>query len=282
MKNVTKVLWGIGLSSLAIVGYAGVSFLPGLIYKKGYTAQEIKRLIVVGHRGGAGLGPENTLLAIERGIQAGADMIEIDIHQTKDGKVVVCHDQSIDRTTTGTGLIRDLTLKEIRATRIVDENGNVTNQTIPTLDEVLDLINGRVKLLVEIKRTQDIYQGIEQKLVDAINAHNAGSWVVAQSFNDSVLENLHAISPDLRLEKLWVGKFAGLGTGFDINFCKYDLEKYSYVSSFNFFYLAVTKSMIDQLHQHGIQVKIWTVKGPEDTPHLPVDGIITNYPDLWK
>lgn len=282
MKNVTKVLWGIGLSSLAIVGYAGVSFLPGLIYKKGYTAQEIKRLIVVGHRGGAGLGPENTLLAIERGIQAGADMIEIDIHQTKDGKVVVCHDQSIDRTTTGTGLIRDLTLKEIRATRIVDENGNVTNQTIPTLDEVLDLINGRVKLLVEIKRTQDIYQGIEQQLVDAINAHNAGSWVVAQSFNDSVLENLHAISPDLRLEKLWVGKFAGLGTGFDINFSKYDLEKYSYVSSFNFFYLAVTRSMIDQLHQHGIQVKIWTVKGPEDTPHLPVDGIITNYPDLWK
>lgn len=282
MKNVTKVLWGLGLSSLAIVGYAGVSFLPGIIYKKGYTAQEIKRLVVVGHRGGAALGPENTLLAIERGIQAGADMIEIDIHQTKDGKVVVCHDQSIDRTTTGTGLIRDLTLKEIRATRIVDENGNVTNQTIPTLDEVLDLIDGRVQLLVEIKRTHDIYKGIEQQLVDAINAHNAGSWVVAQSFNDSVLENLHAISPDLRLEKLWIGKFAGTGTGFDINFSKYDLEKYSHVSSFNFFYLAVTKSMIDQLHQHGIEVKIWTVKGPEGTPHLPVDGIITNYPDLWK
>lgn len=275
------VLAGVGSVAL-VAGYAAVSALSNVFYKKGYTAQEIARLIVVAHRGGAALGPENTLLAIERGIASGADMVEIDIHQTSDGKVVVCHDESIDRTTNGRGLIRDLTFEEIRGFNIVDKDGNVTDQKIPTLDEVLDLIDGKVKLLVEIKRTADIYQGIEQQLVDAIAAHKASSWVVAQSFNDSVLEKLHAISPDLRLEKLWVFKLRGVDDAVDGWVNDYSYEKYNYVSSFNFYYRSVTDSLIDEIHRHGKEVKIWTVGSPADTPHLPVDGIITDHPDLWR
>ncbi len=277
-----KLLWA-GLGSAALLlGYAAASVAPNVFYKKNYTPGQISRLIVVGHRGGANLGPENTLLAISRGIAAGADMIEIDIHQTRDGKLVVCHDQSIDRTTTGHGLIRELTLDEIRSFDIVDSQGNVCDLKIPTLDEVLDFVDGRVKLLVEIKRTGDIYQGIEQQLVDAIRSHNAGAWVVAQSFNDSVLENLHACDPGLRLEKLWVCKLAGLPVGIDGTLSSYTYEKYSYVSSFNFYYRAVTTTMVDDIHAHGKEVKIWTVPGPADTPTLPVDGVITNDPDLWR
>lgn len=282
MNKGGKIWWAAIGSCVAVLGYVAVSVVPNLFYTRNYTPEEIKRLIVVAHRGGAALGPENTLAAIKKGMEAGADMIEIDIHQTADGKVVVCHDQSIDRTTTGKGLIRDLTFDEIRSFNIVDKDGNVTDQKIPTLDEVMDLIDGKTKLLVEIKRTNDIYQGIEQQLVDAIAAHEAAGWVVAQSFDDSVLEILHQISPELRLEKLWVCKLAGLPEGIDGGLSEYSFSKYDYISSFNFFYMSVTDDMIKKIHDHGKEVKIWTVGAPKSTPHLNVDGIITDHPDLWQ
>lgn len=280
MKKTSKII--LLSSCVAILGYTAASVFPNILYKKNYTPKEIASLTVVAHRGGASLGPENSLLAIERGIGAGADMIEIDIHQTADGKLVVCHDQSIDRTTNGKGNIRDMTLEEIRKFKIVDSNGNITDLQIPTLDEVMNLIDGKVKLLVEIKRTANIYQGIEQSLVNTISAHHAEGWVIAQSFNDSVLENLHAISPNLRLEKLWVCKLAGLPEGIDGTLSEYSFEKYSYISSFNFYFRSVTKDMIESIHAHGKEVKIWTVGAPAATPSLPVDGIITDYPNLWR
>lgn len=282
MKKGNKIFLAGVLPCLAIAGYAAASVIPNIFSKKNYSPAEIKKLIIVAHRGGAGLGPENSLYTIEKGIEAGADMIEIDIHLTLDGKLVVCHDQSIDRTTNGSGLIRKLTLEEIKKFNILDSKGNLTDQKIPTFDEVLDLIDGRVKLLVEIKRRGDIYLGIEGKMVEAIEAHDARSWIVAQSFNDSVLENLHDIDPELRLEKLWVCKLAGVPIGIDGTLSDYSYDKYSYISSFNFFFQSVTKSMIDDIHRHGKEVKIWTVRAPENTPYLPVDGIITNYPDLWQ
>lgn len=282
MISTNKIIFGGVLPCLALIGYTMASVTPNIFYKKNYSPAQIRKLIVVAHRGGAALGPENTLATIENGIAAGADMIEIDIHQTLDGKLVVCHDQSINRTTTGSGLIRELTLEEIRKYYIIDRDGNVTDQKMPTFDEVLDLIAGRVKLLVEIKRTGNIYEGIEAKMIDAIKNHDAESWVVAQSFNDSVLENLHKIDSQLRLEKLWVCKLAGLPLGIDGTISNYAYDKYSYVSSFNFFYTSVTKSMIEDIHRHGKEVKIWTVGSPEKTPYLDVDGIITNHPDLWR
>ncbi|MDE6379303.1 MAG: hypothetical protein K2L11_02425 [Muribaculaceae bacterium] len=282
MKKANKIIFTGVLPCLAIAGYAAFSVIPNIFYKKNYSPSEIRNLIVVAHRGGAALGPENSLYTIEKGMAAGADMIEIDIHQTLDGQLVVCHDQSLDRTTNGKGLIRDLTLEQIRKYRLLDSNGQITDQKIPTFEEVLDLIDGKVKLLVEIKRTGNIYQGIEDRMVAAIKSHNAESWTVAQSFDDSVLENLHAIDSSLRLEKLWVCKMAGLPLGVGGTLSEYSYEKYDYVSSFNFFYHSVTKSMVDDIHRHGKEVKIWTVGSPEETPHLPVDGIITNYPHLWK
>lgn len=282
MKKKNKIILAGIIPCVALVGYTAASVLSNIFYKKNYPPAQIARLTVVAHRGGAALGPENTLLTIARGMAAGADMIEIDIHQTADGKLVVCHDQSIDRTTDGSGLIRELTLDEIRSHNIVDEDGNVTDLKIPTFDEVLELVDGKVKLLVEIKRTGDIYKGIESQMIDAVAAHNAQSWVVAQSFDDSVLENLHGIDPQLRLEKLWVFKFAGLPVGVDGSLSGYSFDKYSYVSSFNFYYQSVTKDMVDKIHANGKEVKIWTVGSPADTPWLPVDGIITNHPDLWR
>lgn len=275
-----KMIW-ILIILLVPILYVATAFVPSFLAERGYLRDELGNFTVVGHRGGASLGPENTLTCIERGIEAGAEMIEIDIHLTKDGQLIVCHDQTVDRTTDGRGRIRDLTLAEIKRLHVVYQ-GKTTDETLPTLDEVLDLIDGRCDLLIEIKRTGDIYQGIEQKMLETVRAHNAKSWVVVQSFNDSVLENTHRLDPSVRLEKLIVLKFPGLPFIFDTSFSRFSYEKYSYIESFNFFYGAVNRSLINDIHAHKREVKLWTLEERSKAPHWPIDGIITNRPDDWQ
>lgn len=270
------------LAFVLSVAYLLSPFLPSLFVGKGYDEATIKKMHIVGHRGGASLGLENTLSCIERGIEAGADAIEVDIHLTKDGQLLVCHDQTVDRTTNGKGKICDLTLAEIQQLKVVDADGRQTEEHLPTLDEVLTLVDGRCQLLVEIKRTGTLYQGIEQKTIDEIRRHDAEAWTVMQSFNDSVLENLHALDPKVRLEKLIVAKFTGLPVILDVGLTRFSFEKYSYVASFNVFSRALSQSFIDSAHAHGKEVKAWTLEDVASAPSWPVDGIITNRPDDWK
>lgn len=242
---------------------------------------------VIAHRGGASLAPENTLSCFKKGIESGADMLELDIHLTKDGHIVVCHDQTVDRTTNGKGKIRDLTLDEISKLCIIDSDGRITNEKIPTLQDVFSLVNDyrnsgcNVKLLVEIKRTHNIYQGIEEKLINMILNYDAKNWVVVQSFNDFAIEKIHSFAPDIRVEKLAFYKFPFIPFIVDGNHISYfSYKKYHYVSSFNFYYRIVTPSLINDIHSHKKEIKIWTIE--DDFPQMDVDGIITNRPDLIK
>lgn len=266
----------------AIVIYMTIPMAANLFAEKKYSSKNIYKMTIIGHRGGSDLAPENTLLCIDKGISAGADMIEIDIHMSKDGELIVCHDRTIDRTTNGKGKICDMTLSEIKKYKIKDSSGNITDETIPTLDEVLNLVNGKSRLLIEIKRTKKLYRGIESKLLGKIRKYNAYDWVVVQSFNDSVLETLYALDKKIRLEKLIILKLQWLPVIFDGTFTRFSYDKYHYISSFNYYHKTVSKKLIDDIHSHGKEIKVWTLKGPEDTTYLPVDGIITDRPDLWK
>ncbi len=274
-------MWIIIIALALMALYAFLTIAPNCFVKRGINPNDPPRTIVA-HRGGADLAPENTLACIERGMEAGAHMIEIDIHLSKDNRIIVCHDQSIDRTTNGSGLIREMTLEELKQYAITDEEGNPTDQHLPTLEEVLELINGQTKLLIEIKRTDDIYAGIEGILLATLKRYQATDWCVVQSFNDSVLENIHALDPSIRLEKLIICKFFGLPFIFDGTFTQFNLKKYDYIASFNFYYQAPSRQLINKLHRAGKEVKIWTLLGPDDTPNIPVDGIITNRPDLFE
>lgn len=275
--------WVIGVSTLAVVtGYTILTIVPNMFIKKGIEIEKVKNMQIIAHRGGAGLGLENTLSCIENGIACGADIIEIDVHLTKDGHLLVCHDQTVDRTTNGKGKIREMTLDEIRKLQVVDANGNLTEEHLPTLTEVLELIDGQVTLLIEIKRTKKIYQGIEEKVVNEIEKFQASSWVIIQSFNDSVLEKIYAVNSQQRLEKLIICKFWGLPFIFDGTFTRFSLKKYNYISSFNIFYKSASLGFIKDIHKQGKEVKIWTLNEPEKTPDLPVQGVITDRPDLWN
>ena len=157
---------------------------------------------IIAHRGGAGLGNENTLSCISKGLSFGPSMVEIDVHLTSDCEVVVCHDPYIDRTTDGKGVIREMTLEEVKAAHIVDSSGNSTGESIPTLREVIEHIGGQAAILMEIKREDDTDDGLERFCLDIIYEYGIEKTVTVQSFNDIVLERFHAMDPSIRLEKL--------------------------------------------------------------------------------
>lgn len=238
--------------------------------------------LIIAHRGGAALGTENSLSCIEKGIDTGAHMVEVDLHLTADNRIVVCHDQRVDRTTNGHGNIEQLTLRQLQTLRLLRHDGSVSDETIPTLEQVLDLCHGRCRLLLEIKKQHARqYQGIEALADSIVKAHGMENEVVFQSFNDDVLATLHNINPSLRLEKLLVAKIGNLII--DNGFSWFSWDKYHYVASFNIHRLFGSRRFIDTMHAHGKEVKIWTLKRPEQLkPSLQPDGIITDRPDLFN
>ena len=236
---------------------------------------------VTAHRGGAWLGNENTLSCIERGIAAGSDLVEIDVHKTLDGAVVVCHDETIDRTTDGKGRIEEMTLAQIRQARILDKDGNPTEETIPTLEEVLQLIDGRCGLLLEIKLNRDEqYPGIVPDALALVDAAGMHDKTIIQSFNDLILEQAHALDPTMRLEKLLVCRLP-FGLCFDVRLHRFSFDRYGYVASFNPFYRLTSKRFIRKAHAAGKEVRLWTVNKPVRRLR-EADGVITNDPTIWR
>lgn len=234
--------------------------------------------IIVAHRGGAGLGMENSLSCIEKGIEVGADMVEIDIHLTADGRIVVCHDRKVNRTTNGKGRIAEMTLAEIQQLRLLDKDGNPSNETLPTLEQVLELCKGRCQMLIEIKKKKGLYEGIEVLADSLVKQYGMQDQVVFQSFNDEVLFKLHEIDPTLKIEKLL---FYLMGnTIFDGTFTVFSTEKYEFVESFNIYNAFASQRFIRRMHEMGKEVKVWTVNKQKKVP-VGVDGIITNRPDLF-
>lgn len=237
-------------------------------------------MTVTAHRGGAFLGYENTLSCILKGIATGVDAVEIDVHQSADGALIVCHDPTLDRTTDTQGKIEAMTLAEIKAARIVDAEGQPTDETVPTLEEVLEVVKGRCNLLLEVKRNRkDQYPGIEAQILAAIDAAGMRETTVFQSFDDLVLENFYALDNTLRLEKLLVMRLP-FGLCFDMHLTRFSLEKYHYITSFNIHHSFASRRFIRQMHEAGKEVKVWTLNDPAKLPE-GVDGVITNDPRLF-
>src|SRR5437868_4519466 len=147
--------------------------------------QERGRVWVVGHRGAMGHCPENTFASFERGLQLGADWIEMDVHLSRDGALIVIHDETLDRTTNGRGYVKDHTLAELK--RLDAGNG----ERIPTLHEVLDWAKNRKAILdIEIKNAPVYYDGIESKVVDALDSSGMTERSVVISFDHQAVKRV--------------------------------------------------------------------------------------------
>ncbi len=222
----------------------------------------MNRIKIIGHRGAAGLEPENTLRSFKKSLALGVDEIELDVLESRDGQIVVIHDDKLDRTTNGHGNVKNFTLAKLK-------NLNAgKGEKIPTLKEVFDLLKKYPKAIVnvEIKKT-----GYEKKVADLIKKYKFYHRAVVISFLPKAIKKIKALDKVIK---------TGLDVGRSFDPQKISrklksdvlLPKYTLVNAQN---LSVSRKL-------GFKVIVWTVDQPDDIKkmiRLGVDGIVTNYPD---
>jgi glycerophosphoryl diester phosphodiesterase len=207
------------------------------------------RMLKIGHRGAAGHAPENTLASIEKAIELGADVVEIDIRRSLDGHLMVMHDARVDRTTGYRGYVHELTRDDMHG--------------VPTLADVVETVDGRAAIMIELK-VRDI-------VAEALSA--AGSHpIYLASFFHSELLRARLMSPSTRT--------IALIDGVPVSPAAFAQEAQATHAGFGFD--SLEPELLESLHAAGIQIFTWTVDDPRDivrAASLGVDGIISNYPD---
>lgn len=234
---------------------------------------------IIGHRGYPANYPENTLAAFEAAIEAGAIMIELDVMLSRDRKVVVIHDAALDRTTNGKGAVADLTLAELKQLDAGSWfNKQFADQKIPELSEVLDLVNSRVYVNIEIK--SNAYESlhppdaIEKQVVDLLRQKDLLATSMVSSFDVNILEQI-AFMENPPATAFISKKPASKST---VHMCT-RLKVFSWHPD----HRIVTRSQVEQMHAAGIKVFPYKVDFSDDFARmrdLQVDGVITNDPEL--
>jgi len=240
--------------------------------------QERGRVWVVGHRGAMGHRPENTFASFEHALELGADWIELDVHLTRDGALAVIHDESVDRTTDGHGLVRDHTLSELK---LLDAGGwfgpAYAGQRVPTLDEVLDFARARNTVVdIEIKNAPIFYAGIEEAVVRTLGDHQMTEQVIVISFDHAAVARVKALEPRIATGVLYAGRPVDGGV---------NLARQANADAVLPHWAYVTSEDVRAAHAAGLSVAPWATSDPAVLRHLiaaGVDGIGTNHPDVLR
>jgi len=223
-------------------------------------------MLKIGHRGAMGYEPENTLSSFKKAIKLNVDMIELDVYVCDTGELVVIHDNKVNRTTNGKGYVLDKSFKELRK---LDAG---KKQKIPILEEVLDLIDKRIKINIEligVGTAKPVFEIIEKFV-------NEKGWsyedFLISSFNHYELQEFNRLNPKI--------KIGALIMGIPIDFAKFaeKINAYSVNLSIEF----INKEFVKDAHKRGMKVFVWTVDDIDDIERmrqLNVDGIFSNFPD---
>ena len=232
----------------------------------------LTRTQVTAHRGASKAAPENTLPAFEAAIESGADYIELDVQLTKDGELVVFHDENIKRTTDGAGVLTDMTYDELMkysAGSWFSEDGQYDDVKIPKLTEVLDLVGHDILLNIEIKSHGDVAATAE-RVVELVEEYDIGSSCYITSFSYQALKKVKELQP-----KIKTALIANIAPS-----TVYSQMKYIDAVSMN--YLFFNSSVVNYAHHSGKKVFVWTVDRSGEMKKmmaLGVDNIITNRPE---
>lgn len=223
-------------------------------------------VLKIGHRGACGYEPENTLSSFKKAIELDVDMIEFDVHACNTGELVVIHDDKVDRTTDGTGYVSERSFQELRKL----DAGN--KEKIPTLKEVLDLIDGKVKVNIELKGENTarlVFEVIEKYVKEKGWSYED---FLISSFIHHELKEIYRLNPEIRLGVL----IAEMPVGFP----KFAEKIKAY--SLNISIKSIYEGFVQAAHKRGMKVFVWTVDDIgeiERMKQLGVDGIFSNFPD---
>jgi glycerophosphoryl diester phosphodiesterase len=249
------------------------------------TAQG-RRPLVAAHRGGAQLWPENSLTAFRNALALGVDLLEADIHLTADGTVVVLHDPLLDRTTTGAGAIRALTTAEASRFRLRSADGHATDDPVPTLAQLLDLLKpSAAELLLEIKVDERArpYAGIEEKALALVRERQLAGRVMVMAFERETISRVRALDPAIRTVLL-------IGRGqvqrervFPAESVKWGVALGTTAVGFN--HRLIDADVVAACRKAGLRLAAWTPNTQPDIRRvldLGVDIVISDRPDLAR
>lgn len=230
---------------------------------------------IYAHRGASGYAPENTLEAFKLAIKQGAEGIELDVQLTKDGEVVVIHDETIDRVSNKTGFVKDYTLVELREFSFDNNIEGYKNTKIPTLKEVLELLKPtNLMLNIELKTSIIWYENIEEKVLKLVYDADMSDRVIYSSFNHYSIKKIKNLDEKANTALL---------------FGDVVLDTVNYIKNANIpaihppVYHLKMDNFLDEYINAGLDIRVWTVNNPDDMQWLinkNIDAIITNYPDI--
>ncbi|MFP4199441.1 MAG: glycerophosphodiester phosphodiesterase [Halanaerobium sp.] len=224
---------------------------------------------IIGHRGGAAGYPENTLASFKKAVELGADGVEFDVQLTKDGEVVVIHDELIDRTMSGSGLVKDHTLKELRQLSAGEFfSPEFKEEKIPSLAEVLEVVRDLEVINIELKNFLP-YPKLEEKVLKLVEQFDITDQVIISSFNHYSLQKVKKLEPEIKTGCLLMSKM--------INAADYAFKRG--FEALHLHFLTADKKVIDKAHFMGLQLNVYTVNFPESVAELlekEVDMIITD------
>lgn len=228
------------------------------------------------HRGFSGNYPENSMLAFRKAVETeGCDGIELDVHLSKDGEVVIIHDERVDRTcVNATGLVKDMTLEELKKCDISFKfAGQCEPQYIPTLREYFELVKDtHIVTNIEIKTSNYEYHGIEQKVYDLIMEYGLKDKIIISSFNHFTIKRMKEVCPDMKcglLTETWMIDAGAYTKNLGVE-CLHPI------------FFNMIGEQFDEVKSNGLEVNVWTVNEESDIRLMierGVDSIIGNFPD---
>lgn len=229
---------------------------------------------IFAHRGFSGKYPENTMLAFEKAVEIGVDGIELDVHLTKDNEIVIIHDEDIKRTCDGEGLVKDMTLEELRKfDASATFRGVYGFCGIPTLREYFELVKDTPIITnIELKTGVYEYPTIEKRVIDMVREFGLSDKIIFSSFNHFTVKRCEKIAPEIK---------RGFLTGDWIyDFGKYTAERN--VQCCHPWHVSLSEEVIREMHEAGCEINTWTVNEYADIEKLSkwgVDSLIGNFPD---
>jgi glycerophosphoryl diester phosphodiesterase len=229
-------------------------------------------MLKIGHRGAKGYASENSLFSFEKAIEMGVDGIELDVHLSLDGQIIVIHDDTIDRTTNGKGFVNTLSLQELKTFRINEKQASELEQQIPTLNEVFDLVNQTCFINIELKGkgTASAVVALIEKYIWEKNWKYANFLV--SSFDWNAVQEVRFLNENIPIGIL-------TETNLDLAF---SFAKFMKAEAIHPEFHLLTQDNTTQILAKGIQVFPWTVNEYEAIQKIKtynVNGIITDFPD---
>ena len=223
---------------------------------------------VIAHRGASAHAPENTLAAFQLALDQGADGIELDVMLSKDGQLIVIHDDRVDRTTNGTGKVAEMYLPELK----VLDAGN--GETLPTLPEVFDRFGGKFLINIELKNYSSLFDRLPVVVAEQVKAFRLTDSVIVSSFNPFNLPRFYRRVPEVKRGLLTQPGKARSG-----------LNNLFRFAALHPYYEDVDAALVQAEHARGRQVNVWTVDDPDEIRRLAglgVDMLITNDPQRTR